>query len=53
MIYFTQEAKEKLDNLFDYPYTFGKHLDEANRDLRIIETSLSRLPLRLGTHSVP
>ena len=52
MIYFTQEAKEKLDKLFYYPYTFGKHLEKANKDLRIIETSIPHLPLRLGTHNV-
>lgn len=52
MIYFTQEAQEKLDKLFYYPYTFGKHLDKANRDLHSIEMSIPHLPLRIGTHSI-
>ena len=52
MIYFTQEAQEKLDKLFCYPYTFGKYLDMANRDLQTIETSLLYLPIRIGVHSV-
>ena len=52
MIYFTEDAQEKLDKLFYYPYIFGKYIDKANRDLQIIEQSLFHLPLNIGTHSV-
>lgn len=48
-----KDAKEQLDKLFYYPYTLGKHIDRANRDLQTIKTSLSQLSLNIGTHSIP
>ena len=45
MLYYSEDAQKSLENLFYYPCTFGKNLQKALEDMKMIRGVLNALPL--------
>ena len=45
MICFSREAESSFEQLFYYPYTFGKYLEKAQKDAKFIFDEISSIPL--------
>lgn len=57
MIFFSNEAKDSIEKLFDFPYKFGTQLPRYAKDMGDIMNAISSLPLNtfgaVVTNSIP
>ena len=52
MVKYSKDAQKSIDDLFYFPYTFGKHLDKAVQERKLIADKIENIKYIIGVHSI-